>query len=286
MRITSREVVEELARRGYVVSERRLVDWRQRNLLPGLDQRGLGRARGKTYTWPSSAVCDQVIAVLELLRRVRKASRVYLPLWLLGFEVPVARVRENLASPLARILAGIAAGAQLDGNIEDFLFNVVTDAAPELSEHLGADEVWACDIGLLTSKAMFAGNSFVAREDVQRVNMPDDGDDAIPEAFREHPLPFKDWAFVARTFSVPVLHAALTTLPDDELRLARDDVQRAAAFLRARGCDAAVIENRKYEIAVVLGGLCFVLALALRGSPLCAAYQSFVDEVFRTVDGS
>jgi hypothetical protein len=47
MALTPKEVINELAKAGRRVTERQLTDWRARELLPELSEKGKGRGNGK-----------------------------------------------------------------------------------------------------------------------------------------------------------------------------------------------------------------------------------------------
>lgn len=94
--LTPDEVVHELKERGYELTLRRLVDWRQKALLPPLVKRGRRQGRGWVYGWEDPLVVDQAIAVQELLWIHGHTDWLYVPLWCLGFDVPLERVRSRL----------------------------------------------------------------------------------------------------------------------------------------------------------------------------------------------
>jgi hypothetical protein len=96
------EVIAELDARGYVITPRRLIDWRQKELLPPLTKRGLGQGGGWIYVWHEPDIVEQVIAVQELLWIHERTHWLYVPLWCLGFTVPLERVRGQLLQRIER----------------------------------------------------------------------------------------------------------------------------------------------------------------------------------------
>jgi hypothetical protein len=100
--LTPDEVLRELKERGYDVSSRRLVDWRQKQLVPPVKKRGRGQGRGWVYVWEDPQIVEQVIAVQELLWIHERTSWLYVPLWCLGFNVPLERVRSQLLARIER----------------------------------------------------------------------------------------------------------------------------------------------------------------------------------------
>jgi hypothetical protein len=63
------ELISELERRGYEITERRLTDWRSKGLLPKLKQLGQGRGSGTFHMIedPETTI-NQAIAVFECMR--------------------------------------------------------------------------------------------------------------------------------------------------------------------------------------------------------------------------
>src|SRR4051812_9086663 len=111
--LTPEEVIAELERLGYVVTARRLVDWRQKGLLPPLAKRGLGQGKGWVFVWEDPDVIEQTVAILDLLRWRARTDWLPLALWCLGFQMPLDRVKPPL---LARLDANLS---QLRGNAKN-----------------------------------------------------------------------------------------------------------------------------------------------------------------------
>jgi hypothetical protein len=85
MALTPKQVINELAKTGRRVSERKLTDWRARELLPKLSEKGNGRGKGKVYFWTQPDILDRVAFVAD--HKGWDTSRVLLVLWCCGFEV-------------------------------------------------------------------------------------------------------------------------------------------------------------------------------------------------------
>jgi len=99
---TPNEIIAELNARGYAITPRRLTDWRQKALLPPLVKHGQGQGRAWTYVWHEADIVGQVIAVQELLRIHGHTDWLYVPLWCLGFTIPLERVQADLATMVNR----------------------------------------------------------------------------------------------------------------------------------------------------------------------------------------
>lgn len=110
--LTQEAVIAQLAVRGYEATPRRLVDWREKALLPPLVKRGQGQGRGWVYVWEDPRIVEQVIAVQELLWIYERTGWLYVPLWCLGFDVPLERVKSHLLIKLERKQAFLTGGEQ------------------------------------------------------------------------------------------------------------------------------------------------------------------------------
>jgi hypothetical protein len=127
--LTPDEVLDELRERGYEIGPRRLVDWRQKELLPPLVKRGRGQGRGWAYGWDDSLIVEQVIAVQELLWMHERTSWLYVPLWCLGFDVPLERVKARLVAMVERRQSSLTGGEKDP--------DVLADRLSELAVTLG-----------------------------------------------------------------------------------------------------------------------------------------------------
>jgi hypothetical protein len=128
--LTQDDLVAELHRRGYgEMTERQIADWRRKELLPPFDVigAGQGRQRGRARSsWSDGeAVLNQALWVRELLQIYGSVESIRLPLWVLGYPVPLKRVRETLGRPLAELADSMAEAiedkSRASGEIEDFI---------------------------------------------------------------------------------------------------------------------------------------------------------------------
>jgi hypothetical protein len=88
------ELISELERRGYEITERRLTDWRSKGLLPKLKQLGQGRGSGTIHVIedPETTI-NQAIAVFEMHERRWRTDSALLGIWCLGFDVDPSVLR-------------------------------------------------------------------------------------------------------------------------------------------------------------------------------------------------
>lgn len=105
----------------HTFTKRQLTDWIQKGLLPPLSERGKGRGRGKAYYWPQPDIVRQAATVYELLQWYGRVRALYLPLWLLGYEIPIEPVRRLLLEPIETALARLTGGKQARDDIEEQL---------------------------------------------------------------------------------------------------------------------------------------------------------------------
>lgn len=134
--LTQEGLVAELHERGYHdVTVRRVADWRRKDLLPPFDARGGGRGqrRGRECSsWADGAlVIDQAQWICELLQLDRSFEGLYLPLWMLGYPVPLARVRRALSEPLDAVVGSMEAEAGSSGELEDIIGDAAYSHAKE-----------------------------------------------------------------------------------------------------------------------------------------------------------
>jgi hypothetical protein len=139
--LTQDELLAELHRRGYDdVTERQIADWRRKELLPPFDVTGGGRGRNRgreRSSWTNGRlVFNQTLWVRELLQIYSSVERVRLPLWILGYPVPLARVRDVLGGPLNEMAEGIAEAieneARASGEIEDLIEEAASQNVEEM----------------------------------------------------------------------------------------------------------------------------------------------------------
>src|ERR1043165_4824664 len=95
---TQDEVVAGLHKRGYTnVNKRWVALLRTNELLPPFDVmgRGRGKSRGReSSAWSNGeAVMEQAVQVCDLFKIYKHLDDLHLPLWMLGYDVPLKRAR-------------------------------------------------------------------------------------------------------------------------------------------------------------------------------------------------
>jgi hypothetical protein len=128
--LTQDELLTKLHRHGYDdITERQIADWRRRELLPPFDITGGGRGRRRgreRSSWSNGKlIFNQTLWVRELLQIYGSVESVRLPLFVLGYPIPLRHMREILGGPLNEIAESIAESienqARASGEIEDLI---------------------------------------------------------------------------------------------------------------------------------------------------------------------
>lgn len=134
MSYTPNGLVAELNRLGYPLTKRRLTDWTQKGLLPPLRAHGQGRGQGKVYRWEEPDIVRQATDVYELLSTKHRVDALYLPLWLLGYDMPQDAVRAGLLAPIEAALARVPEAPPPGGNAEDRLSDAVWKVSTRMQQ--------------------------------------------------------------------------------------------------------------------------------------------------------
>jgi len=149
------------------VTERRIIDWRNKGLLPQFDRRGvgLGTGRGKTESsWTNGrSIVERAVWVHRLLAIYRNSDTLHLPLWMLGYPIESEQVRLALLEPLEGIAETFQTEAvekleikepleRTDGMIEDYI--------GDLAEGWGRKEKFAELLGIPQEVVETAMNIF------------------------------------------------------------------------------------------------------------------------------
>lgn len=83
------------------------MSWREKGLLPDFDVRGRGRGRGQgrsfSYWDDAEKIIGQASTIFELLQWRDRVEDAYLPLWLLGYQIPVETARMKLREEIINL---------------------------------------------------------------------------------------------------------------------------------------------------------------------------------------
>lgn len=115
---TQDDVIAELAERRIKVNSRRLTDWRQKGLLPEMEEvRG---AHGRvSYVWYQTNIVAQVEEIAVLFAYYGRISRFAHMLWLLGYEVRPELVMNGIRAPIVSMWQEWSGGASANEQLFD-----------------------------------------------------------------------------------------------------------------------------------------------------------------------
>jgi hypothetical protein len=224
--MTRAELALRMRERGYGdVTERRLSDWQERELLPPFDfvGKGLGQGRGRrASTWSDGLrILEQAEWIYELLSMYGDCQSIYLPLWMLGFAVPIRRVREALMGPLRSAICSIDAQPKTSGDLED----MIDDAASEVSIEMRATGL---EILRVPQESLEAFVNILFNQDYQLADVPFQYGIQrlryyLPQN-QELPMIFGNAAFFNQHLSIRIVARALEKCDDDELGIVQRDL--------------------------------------------------------------
>jgi hypothetical protein len=114
-RLTQAELANELQGRGFEITQRTIAEWRKNHLLPPFDVigSGLGQGQGRERgSWSRrESVINQALWVCQLRPRYKCYEDLYIPLWMLGYPIPLEIVRHVLTYPLKSEMEAIRSEA-------------------------------------------------------------------------------------------------------------------------------------------------------------------------------
>ncbi len=277
---TPDELMVEMGRLGYRVTRRRLTDWVQKGLLPAPRPRGLGQGRGKVYRWVEPDVLHRALDVAELIRWHRRTSALFLPLWVLGYDVPLAEVQVGLRKVVDGLSAGVDAAIPIGGDRSDLVRDLLADAQAQLEMQPHRIPVPLAAPFLHAFLDSNPRDWSLLLEDLRAVLTSDQAEGpAWPEADRVT----NAVAFIQDRLSVPRLETLVAASTEGDLAMVHRDlgaVMRSARAVAHLGMD--IEPQLLIRILVFLGTRGAIVDLALRDGGL----GSMVDQgVAQFVDG-
>jgi hypothetical protein len=110
------------------VTARRIAGWRKNDLLPAFDfsgrGRGKGQGRGSNGWLDGERVLSQALRVHQLLQTHKAVVDLYVPLWILGYPIPLTRIRAGLSKPLDTTTKDLACEINEGISVEDYIDDV------------------------------------------------------------------------------------------------------------------------------------------------------------------
>ena len=128
MEYTQKQVVRILRRSKRDVTERKLTDWIQKELLPS-PERGKGSGKAPKYYWADPSVVKQAAIIHDLFYWNGRVEWFAVPLWLLGHSVSSDKVQGILLMKIENELTALTQGEtdpeELDERIKDVAGNIL-----------------------------------------------------------------------------------------------------------------------------------------------------------------
>jgi len=230
MAYTPETLTSEMQRLDYPVTKRRLIDWVQKGLLPHPTPRGRGRGPGKIYEWHEPNILHRAIDVFELLEWHRRAKDVVLPLWALGYAVPLDWVRPELQRRADTFAFMIEQAVPIGGDRSDLVDDLVSETEARFQDNPNGVPIPIVEALLHAVVNPKAGQWSWIMDDLRAAVMADErglmdwpGERRVVELV----------ALVREHFSVDQLHSAVADASDAGLLRIQDDLRRCVQSARA-----------------------------------------------------
>lgn len=256
------ELTMQLDVLGYPITKRRLTDWVHKGLLPSPRARGRGQGRGKVYRWVEPDILHRAIDVAELLQWHRRAVDLFLPLWVLGYDVPSPEARAGLRRLVDGLDDGLDAAIPRFGDRSDLVSDLLVTAEAQLANQPNPLP------GKLISAFLHA---FIDPATRDWALILEDLGNALTSAEREDAAWLETGnatgaaAFIRDQVSVPRLQAAIAKATDGDLALIHRDLRTVTQSARAVASVGMEIEpGMLIRILVTIGSWGAVVDLALR----------------------
>lgn len=265
--LTEDDLVARLRALDATVTKRRVAKWRENGLLPDFDVPGAGRGRGlgrSPALWSDGQrIYRQAVTILELLEWHERVESAYLPLWLLGYEVPVETVREKLLEEIILLRDGLAEGLLESGmDAEDFYYEV----ACRLCE--SCEEYWERG-GAAASESLSDEQVEMLMDFDEAVNVVSNPDHTLVSPVS----PLSE--FARRHLSLSALYDTVTGASPDDLLSAQKDLGFAIEIVTLVFSSASPANfPNKYGALTTFGRLAVLADLAMRR----AGYGEQIDE--------
>lgn len=288
--LTEAALVAELQACGYAdINERKVANWRRGDLLPELDRKGQGLGRGagrQPGVWmDGESVVERAAWVANLLRVYGQGEGAYLRLWMLGYLVPLKRVKKALKHPFDVIRKSIRKEMteKEDLGFEGFIDESVDEACRNARKGgIKGFQVSPVLMGVFSN--LFFNREYNLEDEhepfgrtvkafrlrqARRINRQPTPNDDNAVALFEHAL------FIKEHLSFDQITGALQDCTDDDLRVvARDlEIMREIVFHLGRMVKALFFAvpaeftdgfADKWHALFTVGTMCVLADLSLR----------------------
>lgn len=248
--LTQEQLIEELRLRGYGdASETRVAQWRKLELLPPFDGGGSGQGRGfgrdKCF-WKSWSVVDQAIAVSDLVKTYNRLEDLYLPLWQMGFDIPLYWVRPALMAPLLKAAEDFSFNEDGAESIEDLIDEQVSKIRPLIRRKIPFFDVPEESLAVVVNVIANPKYAFWDEPYEDGVAKLKEWERSFAQRCRQYLGTstelnqdlltnnndiFRDASFINRYLSLPCLLAVTQDCANEELQVVQRDLQTGRQIL-------------------------------------------------------
>ena len=284
MERTQSHVIAVLTRAGYPgLTERWLVFLRAKCLLPPL-RRGHGQGKAAYYYWSEPDIVRRLAILYDLLPLHAHIKNAYLPLWLLGFNVPLDIIRARLLrwteGDIFKMTKGIDDGDEIEWILGKWLDDDVAKSqrsrrASQPVSYEFVEEVMQPALNILANRR-YKINKTIVKKLLKQVIEHAQKDSTAAETANVWRQPNivglmqNAGTFVQQYLSVHALHDAIATATEEELRRAQRDFGAIVGVLRLLPLgdlnDTEWWQTNRYHILAWLGRFVVAGSLALRHS--------------------
>jgi len=248
--LTQEQLIDDLRSLGYDdASETRVALWRKSELLPPFDGGGSGQGRGcgrEKCFWTSRKVLDQAVALSDLLKTYSRLEDLYLPLWQMGFDIPLYRVRPALMAPLLKAAEDFSVKEDGTEAIEDLIDEQVAKIHPVIRRRIRFFDMPEESLAVVVNIIANPKYAFWDEPYEDGVTKLKEWELSFGQRCREHlgistevnrdlvtenNNIFKDALFINRYLSLPVLLAVTQDCANEELQTVQRDLQTGRQIL-------------------------------------------------------
>jgi hypothetical protein len=279
MIVTEQFLIDEFDKRDIPLNKRVLTDWRAKTYLPPLKTRGRGQGKGKSYFWSDARVIDRAFLVDEALNSSYRGSKVLMILWLFGYDISSAAIRDHLVTGLTKV-ARLTRGKSedrdaIEDHIDYLVFKYYQLAAKHPELNLRRDmppSVMEMILNVFANPTYDLGDTPFEdsiRDSIKTERDKSSGDSAksmISEADRVQTTELM-WRFVREHFSLSNMQAALAQITEQKLREVQKDIATLFGFLGQQWSgkpEMEALRELRVQAAYSLGMLLTVIDLTLR----------------------
>jgi hypothetical protein len=158
--ISQQELSQMLEELGYPTSVRKLTDWRQKDLLPSLQRRGRGLAKGQSFYWQEPDILQRAHLLSAAFDDHVTADRAALLLAFAGFDMDAGRIRQLWVKQLGEMERKANGPREINEYADDRFWDTGLALAKQLDEFPGVDSGAVERLTVEGLKTVYAQDSF------------------------------------------------------------------------------------------------------------------------------